>query len=76
MTWPWFRGCLGGIDKKALYFVGAKEDEYIYLDPHYVQTAVKDMGEDNQSYRCHSFRRCKNTQIAPSIGTSFYIKSL
>lgn len=39
--WKWFRGVIGGKPKKALYFVGRKEDEYVYLDPHYVQEAKK-----------------------------------
>lgn len=39
MTWKWFRGILGGKPEKALYFIGIKDKSFIYLDPHYVQTA-------------------------------------
>jgi cysteine protease ATG4 len=32
-----FQGLIGGKPEKALYFVGKHNNEYIYLDPHYVQ---------------------------------------
>jgi len=35
-----FKGMIGGKPKKALYFLGIhNSQEFIYLDPHYVQTA-------------------------------------
>jgi cysteine protease ATG4 len=43
IAWKWFRGLIGGKPQKALYFVGMKEEEYVYLDPHYVQTAQEDI---------------------------------
>lgn len=52
MTWRWFRGLIGGKPQKALYFVGMKEDEYVYLDPHYVQSANEDITENKNSYFC------------------------
>ena len=53
MTWKWFRGTLGGKPKKALYFVGIKENSYVYLDPHYVQTAKEEISlEHNYDYFC------------------------
>ena len=52
MTWKWFRGILGGKPKKALYFVGIKEESYIYLDPHYVQAAKEELTEHNYEYFC------------------------
>lgn len=76
MTWKWFRGLIGGKPQKALYFVGMKEDEYVYLDPHYVQNANEDISENKNSYFCESFRRCKNTSIDPSLGISFFLDSL
>ena len=52
MTWRWFRGILGGKPQKALYFVGIKDNSYIYLDPHYVQTAKEVINEHNYDYFC------------------------
>ena len=31
---------MGGVPKKALYIVGHSENEFVYLDPHYVQNFV------------------------------------
>lgn len=39
MTLKEFRGILGGKPKKALYFLGRHNTDYIYLDPHFVQKA-------------------------------------
>lgn len=36
-----FRGVIGGKPKKALYFLGRHNEDYIYLDPHFVQNAKK-----------------------------------
>ena len=40
-----FRGIIGGKPKKALYFLGRHNTDYIYLDPHYVQKAKLEMAE-------------------------------
>jgi cysteine protease ATG4 len=41
MKFSQFRGVIGGKPKKALYFLGRHDKDYIYLDPHYVQNAKK-----------------------------------
>jgi cysteine protease ATG4 len=38
-----FRGVIGGKPKKALYFLGRHNNDFIYLDPHYVHSANKKM---------------------------------
>ena len=43
MSWKWFKGVIGGRSKDALYFVGRKGRDYVYLDPHYVQNASRDI---------------------------------
>lgn len=40
-----FRGVIGGKPKKALYFIGRHNNEYIYLDPHFVQPAAGNIEE-------------------------------
>lgn len=57
-----------------MYFVGKHNDQYIYLDPHYVQTAEKDPLKQHDSYFCESFRKCKNTSIDSSLGICFYLR--
>lgn len=34
-----FKGVIGGKPKKALYFLGRHNQDYVYLDPHFVQNA-------------------------------------
>ena len=36
MELPYFQGIVGGTPKKAFYILGRINDNYIYLDPHYV----------------------------------------
>jgi cysteine protease ATG4 len=38
---PQCAGILGGKPNFALYFVGHQGDNLIFLDPHYVQDALK-----------------------------------
>lgn len=76
IEFPQFQGIIGGKPKKALYFVGKQDKHYIYLDPHYVQTAEKDLKNQKDSYFCASFRKCKNTAIDSSMGVCFYIRDV
>lgn len=76
MELPYFQGLLGGKPEKALYFVGKHKQHYIYLDPHYVQGAEENIKENNETYFCGSFRKCRNTSIDSSIGVSFYLKGI
>ena len=48
-----FNGMLGGIPKKAFYFVGAtKSGRFIYLDPHLVQNASTTSDFSFETYFC------------------------
>lgn len=76
MEFPCFQGVIGGKPEKALYFVGKHKEQYIYLDPHYVQTAEKDLQKQHDSYFCESFRKCKNTSIDSSLGICFYLRNI
>lgn len=67
---------MGGKPKKALYFLGRHNKDYIYLDPHYVQKAKMEIEAISESYVCESFRKCANTAIDASLGICFYIKDL
>jgi len=77
MKFKQFKGVIGGKPGKALYFLGLhNESSFIYLDPHYVQTANGDIHQIKQSYFCGSFRTCKAKNIDPSVGISYYLRNL
>jgi cysteine protease ATG4 len=73
-----FQGMIGGKPDKALYFLGRKNENYIYLDPHLVQVGVNknNLNENRSTYFCNSFRMCKNTSIDPSIGIGYFLSDL
>ena len=72
-----FSGVIGGRPGKALYLIGTHgPDSYIYLDPHYVQTAQPHTEQIMQSYFCDSFRICKAGSIDPSFGLCYYFRDL
>jgi|JI61114C2RNA_FD_contig_71_1431566_length_1189_multi_1_in_0_out_0_1 cysteine protease ATG4 len=78
MECKFFLGVLGGKPEKALYFIGRINDNYIYLDPHMVQSGVghHNFQQSFDSYFCESFRSCRNSSIDPSIGVAFYLETL
>lgn len=76
IEFPEFQGILGGKPEKALYFVGKHEKHYIYLDPHYVQNADKEIESLKDTYFCGSFRKCRNTVVDSSMGISFYFRNI
>lgn len=67
---------IGGKPEKALYFIGKQNDHFIYLDPHYVHSANKDIKSEHETYFCASFRKCKNTAIDSSVGICFYLRDV
>jgi cysteine protease ATG4 len=71
-------GLIGGKPGKALYLVGMDGDEYIYLDPHYVQPSSnrKNMESLMGTYFCDSYRTIKYESLDPSIGLGFYINGI
>jgi cysteine protease ATG4 len=68
-------GLIGGKPGKALYLIGMDGNEYIYLDPHYVQPSSnrKNMESLMRTYFCDSYRTIKYESLDPSVGLGFYI---
>lgn len=56
--------------------MGKQNEHFIYLDPHYVHNASKDIKVEQETYFCESFRKCKNTAIDSSVGICFYIRDI
>ena len=69
-------GIIGGKGNKALYFVGSEGDNLIFLDPHYVNEAVK--AEDSLTFSLDTFS-CDNpmkmwmSYLDPWLGFGFLI---
>ncbi len=69
---------IGGVPGKGLYFVGAMDDNLIYLDPHLVQNPVNtfNLKKELNSFHCDDLRLIGRQKIDPSIAFAFYLRSL
>ena len=70
-------GIIGGRPNKALYFVGTQKNELIYLDPHYVQQAVKNLDEltsQHLTYHCGTPKRMSLSKVDTTLAFGFLLK--
>lgn len=70
-------GMIGGRPSSALYFVGVHQDEFLYLDPHYVQNATNRSNIDHllNTYFCDNIKTMKTQNISPSLALGFYFRN-
>lgn len=76
-TNSYFNGMIGGIPKRAYYFVGHTEDNFIYLDPHIVHQG-SNRGEieiNLNTFFCNYTLSLKSSKVHPSMGICFYVRN-
>jgi hypothetical protein len=71
-------GMIGGKNKKAYYFVGRADYDYLLLDPHRVQAATnsKNIFDNLNTYFCKHTRRVAPTSISSQVTLAFYLRDL
>ena len=73
---PETMGIVGGKPSSAMYFVGVQDDSFILLDPHYVQSAVKDRKElidKSSTYHCKIARRLELENMDTSLACGYAV---
>lgn len=72
----YFNGMIGGIPKRAYYFVGHTEDNFIYLDPHIVHqgSTRKEIEMNLNTFFCSHTLSINSHNVHPSMGLCFYVR--
>lgn len=71
-----FSGGLIGKNKSALFLIGMQNNNFIYLDPHFVQESeFKNISKHLNSFNCLNFRTIEDSKINPCLGISFTVWS-
>lgn len=71
-------GIMGGKKNKALYFVGYEGNSLIFLDPHYVNDAIKRSELENfdvSTYTCKIPKKLAFSSLDPCLSVGFLVKS-
>lgn len=70
-------GIIGGKPNKSMYFVGYQDDYVFYLDPHFVDTAIKPdkIRENIDSFSIKYPYKIKFDEMDPSMAIGFLLKN-
>lgn len=80
-NYPQCVGILGGKPKFALYFVGYQSDQFIFLDPHYVQDVIGNYSELKSEEKRNTYkylgeaRKISIENLDPCIGIGFVLRN-
>ncbi|KYQ92849.1 hypothetical protein DLAC_05434 [Tieghemostelium lacteum] len=74
---PQNMGIVGGKPRASLYFIASQDENLFYLDPHTVQSALVNDGENFplNSYLCNNPKKVHISEVDPSLVLSFFCKS-
>eukprot|EP00658_Telonema_sp_P-2_P055471 TRINITY_DN44093_c0_g1_i2.p1 TRINITY_DN44093_c0_g1~~TRINITY_DN44093_c0_g1_i2.p1 ORF type:complete len:361 (+),score=65.29 TRINITY_DN44093_c0_g1_i2:273-1355(+) len=65
-------GVMGGKPSASLYFVGAEDENLLYLDPHIVQERVEMRGRfETSSFHCSRIRQMRVDALDPCLAVGF-----
>lgn len=65
-------GVIGGKPSASFYFVGAQDEDLLYLDPHTVQNTVSMRGTfSTKSFHCSKIRQMKVDDLDPCLTVAF-----
>lgn len=71
-------GVIGGKPRSALYIVGFKDSEVIYLDPHFVQKAsssLEDLKKRYYMYFNRKFLTAEFSELESSMSVGYYFRN-
>ncbi|CAF0787181.1 unnamed protein product [Rotaria sordida] len=69
-------GIIGGSPRHAVYIIGLQDDNFINLDPHFIQTTVNVLDDtfDTSSYSCSSPKILTARKMDPNCTLGFYCR--
>jgi cysteine protease ATG4 len=72
-----FLGFIGGKPRAASYFFGYVDDEFLFLDPHYNQTSVKDLEKEGiYSYMDKTIYKLPMTSLQTALTLGFLFRNI
>ena len=78
ISMPQSVGMMGGSKHRAYYFVGFQGNEFIMLDPHFVQDSLDPHGDyslHEHEFRCRDASMVPGSALDPCVSLGFFIRN-